>query len=93
MSPPPWTPGEQREWLSGWLADYITQQVEGKLHLFWPAMFEAWFRKWPEHQRLGFPLPTDPAACALTDIELATLGAAIIAKRAVSFSLETICRY
>ncbi|KAJ7067683.1 hypothetical protein B0H15DRAFT_958209 [Mycena belliarum] len=77
MSPPPWATPEQLTWLHGWMADYITRQAQNKLHLFWPGMIEAWFRKFPEHQLLGLPMPNDADARALTDEEMSSLGAAI----------------
>ncbi|KAJ6538211.1 hypothetical protein DFH09DRAFT_1324077 [Mycena vulgaris] len=79
-----------KEWLMGWLSDFITRQAEGKLHLFWAPMIEAWFRRWPEHTLLGLALPNDPSARPLTANELATLGTAIQARRR---KLENWFRY
>ncbi|KAJ7450107.1 hypothetical protein FB451DRAFT_1566645 [Mycena latifolia] len=81
MAPPPWATSEQTAWLKSWLKDYITRQAESKLHLFWPAMVEAWFRQYPEHPGLGLPMPNDPSARVLTEDELALLGVAITARR------------
>ncbi|KAJ6583426.1 hypothetical protein DFH09DRAFT_1360098 [Mycena vulgaris] len=62
MAPHPWADAVQKEWLMGWLSDFITRQAEGKLHLFWAPMIEAWFRRWPEHTLLvgdtGGPYPS-----------------------------------
>ncbi|KAJ6471704.1 hypothetical protein DFH09DRAFT_1476105 [Mycena vulgaris] len=90
MAPHPWADAVQKEWLMGWLSDFITRQAEGKLHLFWAPMIEAWFRRWPEHTLLGLALPNDPSARPLTANELATLGAAIQARRR---KLENWFRY
>ncbi|KAJ6503658.1 hypothetical protein C8R45DRAFT_1091437 [Mycena sanguinolenta] len=81
MAPPPWTTPEQREFLTAQLPLFIQRQAEGKLHLFWPPVFEAWFKKYPEHTKLKLPLPTDKDGRELTSEELAILGAAIKAKR------------
>ncbi|KAJ7768985.1 hypothetical protein B0H16DRAFT_1716183 [Mycena metata] len=77
MAPKSWATSEQAAWLHTWMPEVIRRQAEHKLHLFWPSMLEAWVRKWPEHAALGLPLPSDPAARALTANELATVGAAI----------------
>ncbi|KAJ7716424.1 hypothetical protein B0H16DRAFT_1741235 [Mycena metata] len=77
MAPRSWATTEQIAWLQTWMAEFIRRQAEHKLHLFWPAMLEAWVRKWPEHAALGLPLPSDATARALTADELATVGAAI----------------
>ncbi|KAJ7750624.1 hypothetical protein B0H16DRAFT_1460721 [Mycena metata] len=77
MAPKSWATTEQTAWLKTWMPDFIRRQAEHKLHLFWPAMIEAWVRKWPEHAALGLPLPSDATARALTADELATVGAAI----------------
>ncbi|KAJ7469196.1 hypothetical protein FB451DRAFT_1560174 [Mycena latifolia] len=81
MAPPPWATPEQTSWLDGWLKDYITRQAEHKLHIFWPAMFEAWFRQFPEYPALGLPMPNDPSARELTEDELVLLGDAIKLRR------------
>ncbi|KAJ7728067.1 hypothetical protein B0H16DRAFT_1734836 [Mycena metata] len=77
MAPKSWATTEQTAWLKTWMPDFIRRQAEHKLHLFWPAMIEAWVRKWPEHAALGLPLPSDATARAPTADELATVGAAI----------------
>jgi hypothetical protein len=66
------------------MPDFIKRQAEGKLHLFKPTMEEDWFREFPEQRKLGLPLPKGPDACQLTQDELATLGAAIQARKGVS---------
>ncbi|KAJ6450301.1 hypothetical protein C8R45DRAFT_1128120 [Mycena sanguinolenta] len=81
MAPPSWTTPEQKAMLTSWLPKFIERQAEGKLHLFWPPVMEAWFKEYPEHTKLNLPLPTDPDARPLSDDELATLGAAIKARR------------
>ncbi|KAJ6478445.1 hypothetical protein DFH09DRAFT_1341871 [Mycena vulgaris] len=90
MAPHHWADATQKEWLMGWLSDFITRQAEGKLHLFWAPMIEAWFRRWPEHTLLGLALPNDLSARPLTANELATLGTAIQARRR---KLENWFRY
>ncbi|KAF7346847.1 hypothetical protein MSAN_01823900 [Mycena sanguinolenta] len=67
--------------LMSWAPKFIERQAEGKLHLFWPPLMEAWFKQYPEHTKLNLPLPTDPDTRPLSDDELATLGAAIKARR------------
>ncbi|KAJ7478926.1 hypothetical protein FB451DRAFT_1172058 [Mycena latifolia] len=81
MSPRPWATEAQGQFLQGWMGDFISRQGEGKLHLFWAPMFEAWFSRWPEHQNLGLPLPNDRPGRALTQEELAGLGAAIVTQQ------------
>ncbi|KAJ7225246.1 hypothetical protein B0H12DRAFT_1240680 [Mycena haematopus] len=81
MAPPPWASPLQLIWLQGWLSEFIQRQAENKLHLFWPTMYEAWFKENPEHCRLGLPLPKDADARELTPDELAMLGTAIKAKK------------
>ncbi|KAJ6458297.1 hypothetical protein C8R45DRAFT_1221666 [Mycena sanguinolenta] len=81
MAPPPWTTPEQREFLTAQLPLFIQRQAEGKLHLFWPPLMEAWFQKYPEHTLLNLPLPADKDGRELTPDELARLGAAIKARR------------
>ncbi|KAJ7089383.1 hypothetical protein C8R44DRAFT_751398 [Mycena epipterygia] len=71
MAPPPWADEDQLTFLNLWLSDFMGRQGEGKLHLFWPPLHDAWFRRWPENAALGLPLPDD----------LATLGAAIQVKK------------
>jgi hypothetical protein len=75
--------------VDNWMSDFIQRQAEGKLHLFWPAMMEAWFKKYPAHGNLGYPLPTDKNKRLLTPDELVMLGAAIKVKRGVSDALFT----
>ncbi|KAJ6448079.1 hypothetical protein C8R45DRAFT_948206 [Mycena sanguinolenta] len=89
MAPPSWTTPEQKAMLTSWLPKFIERQAEGKLHLFWPPVMEAWFKEYPEHTKLNLPLPTDPDARPLSDDELATLGAAIKARRSVSGTLPS----
>ncbi|KAJ7801655.1 hypothetical protein B0H14DRAFT_3489312 [Mycena olivaceomarginata] len=81
MAPHPWTTPQQRTWLESRMANFIQRQAEGKLHLFWPPMMEAWFTEFPEHEKLGLSLPTDQDATPLTEVELASLGAAIKTQR------------
>ncbi|KAJ7480906.1 hypothetical protein FB451DRAFT_1556369 [Mycena latifolia] len=81
MSPHPWATDGQATYLHGWMGDFISRQGEGKLHLFWPPMFEGWFSRWPEEATLCLPLPSDRTARALTDEELVLLGAAIVTKK------------
>ncbi|KAJ6614469.1 hypothetical protein B0H10DRAFT_2221204 [Mycena sp. CBHHK59/15] len=81
MAPPPWADPLELTWLHNRMADFIKRQAEGKLHLFKPAMEEDWFREFPEQRKLGLPLPKGPDARQLTQDELATLGAAIQARK------------
>ncbi|KAJ7835676.1 hypothetical protein B0H14DRAFT_2590146 [Mycena olivaceomarginata] len=89
MAPRPWTTPQQRTWLERWMAYFIQRQAEGQLHLFWPPMMEAWFTEFPEHEKLGLSLPTDQDATPLTEVELASLGAAIKTQRYMS---RSFCR-
>jgi hypothetical protein len=66
------------------MSEFIKRQAEGKLHMFWATMQEAWFRTYPEERILGLPLPTDADARVLTPDELTRLGAAITARKGVS---------
>ncbi|KAJ7145478.1 hypothetical protein C8R46DRAFT_1232033 [Mycena filopes] len=90
MAPKTWTTPEQHAWLTARMNQFISRQAEHKLHLFWPAMNEGYFRVWPEHVQLGLPLPTDPLARALTPEENTTLGVAVKAKKG---QLENWFRY
>ncbi|KAJ7749148.1 hypothetical protein B0H16DRAFT_1725189 [Mycena metata] len=84
MASKTWATTEQTTWLHTWMPEFVRRQAAHKLHLFWPAMLEAWawVHKWPEHATLGLPLPSDPAARALTADKLAAVGAAIKDKKA-----------
>ncbi|KAJ7088341.1 hypothetical protein C8R44DRAFT_892869 [Mycena epipterygia] len=77
MAPKSWADAAQTEWLHGWMGDFMRRQGEAKLHLFWPALVEAWFHKWPEHTSLGLPMANNSGARPLTDAEMLLLGAAI----------------
>ncbi|KAJ7116676.1 hypothetical protein C8R44DRAFT_739360 [Mycena epipterygia] len=81
MAPPTWADDAQTAWLRGWMGDFMRRQGEGKLHLFWSGMQEAWFHRWPEERPLKLPIPSDADARALTDTELLLLGAAIRARK------------
>lgn len=87
MAPPSWTTPEQKIWLLGQMAEFMQLQAEGKLHLFWPRIMEAWFKTYPEHTLLKLPLPTDKDKRPLTPDELALLGVAIKARRGLSNTL------
>lgn len=84
MAPPTWATPVQTKFLQGWMADFLSRQAEGKLHLFWPPVQEAWFKKWPEHANVQLPLPSDASARALTKEELDLVGAAITKRKGVS---------
>jgi hypothetical protein len=83
MSPPFWTTPTERAFLEPWMPVYLTLKVEGKIHLFGPQLYEAWFKEFPEHRALDLPLPNARDGRALTQDELANLAAAIQAKKAV----------
>jgi hypothetical protein len=83
MSPPYWTTPAERAFLEPWMPVYLTLKAEGKIHLFGPQLYEAWFKEYPEHRALGLPLPNARDGRALTQDELANLAAAIQAKKAV----------
>ncbi|KAJ7301352.1 hypothetical protein DFH08DRAFT_827622 [Mycena albidolilacea] len=71
-------------------AENLAGEVDGILHpttsrrptpsLLAPMM-EAWFTEFPEHKKLRLSLPTDQDATPLTEVELASLGAAIKTQR------------
>ncbi|KAJ7916074.1 hypothetical protein B0H13DRAFT_2451277 [Mycena leptocephala] len=82
MSPPFWTTPAERAFLEPWMPVYLTLKAEGKIHLFGPQLYEAWFKEHPEHRALGLPLPNARDGRALTQDELANLAAAIQAKKA-----------
>ncbi|KAJ7260642.1 hypothetical protein C8J57DRAFT_1232890 [Mycena rebaudengoi] len=78
MAPTGWTTGAQLTWLKSKLTNYMEMQAQGKLHKFWPSVFEAWFHDFPEHAHLNFPLPNALGdAPALTSAQMDALGAAI----------------
>ncbi|KAF7346299.1 hypothetical protein MSAN_01857300 [Mycena sanguinolenta] len=81
MAPRPWATDEQQEWLQCYLAEFVRRQAEKKLALFWPILYAAWFRRFPEHTVLGLPLPTDLDARKLTKDELARVGTAVEARQ------------
>ncbi|KAJ7899112.1 hypothetical protein B0H14DRAFT_3124168 [Mycena olivaceomarginata] len=81
MAPRAWATAEQQTWLRGRLAEFIKRQAEGKLHLFWAPMNEAWFKVFPEHTHLNLPLPNTKDARQLTPDELTMLGAAILVRK------------
>jgi hypothetical protein len=83
MSPPFWTTPTERTFLEPWMPVYLTLKAEGKIHLFGPQLYEAWFKEFPEHRALDLPLPNARDGRALTQDELANLAAAIQAKKAV----------
>ncbi|KAK7007796.1 hypothetical protein R3P38DRAFT_2552643 [Favolaschia claudopus] len=62
MPPIRWTDSEQAQWLQSHMDQYMRKQKEHKLHLFWPVLYEEYFRRFPEHLALGFPHPNDPTA-------------------------------
>jgi hypothetical protein len=89
MAPRTWASAQQQTWLLARLAEFIKRQAEGKLHLFWAPMHEAWFKVFPEHTHLNLPLPNTKDARQLTPDELTVLGAAILARKGVSTMLFT----
>ncbi|KAJ7886566.1 hypothetical protein B0H14DRAFT_3431143 [Mycena olivaceomarginata] len=74
MAPPTWGTPEQTGWLQSWFSSFIQRQAEHKLDLFWPPMYEAWFKDYPERTCLGLPLATERD---WTEEEMATLSEAI----------------
>ncbi|KAJ7275123.1 hypothetical protein C8J57DRAFT_1592874 [Mycena rebaudengoi] len=86
MAPKPWATAAELAFLQSKMPRYIKLQGEGKLHLFWPSLHEAWFREFPEEPRLGLPTPTPTPgaggdAVPLTATQLADLGTAIMARK------------
>ncbi|KAJ7763718.1 hypothetical protein B0H16DRAFT_1718372 [Mycena metata] len=81
MAPPHHTTPEQREFLDGYMADFIERQADSKLHLFWGPFFEAWVKRYPEQPALGLPLPNTPGARKLTPEELTILGTAVATRK------------
>ncbi|KAJ7182442.1 hypothetical protein C8R43DRAFT_940597 [Mycena crocata] len=82
MAPPSWATAEQKAFLQGWMAEFIKRQAQGKLHLFWAPLQEAWFKNFPETDFLGLPSSTDRQARPLTPEEMMILGAAIMSRKA-----------
>ncbi|KAJ7202454.1 hypothetical protein C8J57DRAFT_1260271 [Mycena rebaudengoi] len=77
MAPTGWTTGAQLTWLKSKLTNYMEMQAQGKLHKFWPSVFEAWFHDFPEHaSELSAPERARRRA-ALTSAQMDALGAAI----------------
>jgi hypothetical protein len=85
MAPKPWATSAELAFLHSKMPRYIELQGEGKLHLFWPSLHEAWFREFPEEPRLALPTPgTGGDAAPLTATQLVDLGAAITTRKGVS---------
>ncbi|KAJ6518384.1 hypothetical protein DFH09DRAFT_1428186 [Mycena vulgaris] len=81
MAPKRWTTNSQLAYLSLQLPDFIRRQAQKKQHLFWGAMQEGWFSRFPERAALGLPLASDPAAPPLTAEESERLGAALVERK------------
>ncbi|KAJ7094129.1 hypothetical protein C8R44DRAFT_890496 [Mycena epipterygia] len=81
MAPKPWADVQQLAWLHLQMPDYIQRQAEDKLQMFWDAMEEAWFARFPEQHELGLPLLNEPNALVLTREQVQTLGDAIQARK------------
>ncbi|KAJ7232571.1 hypothetical protein C8J57DRAFT_1480653 [Mycena rebaudengoi] len=82
MAPQGWTNSTQLTWLKSKVTHYMDMQAQGKLHKFWPWVYEAWFHDFPEHAALNFPLPNALGdAPALTGEQMDALGAAIKARK------------
>ncbi|KAJ7212366.1 hypothetical protein C8J57DRAFT_1483663 [Mycena rebaudengoi] len=78
MPPRGWTNDIQLAWLKSKVTHYMEMQAQGKLHKFWPGVYEAWFHDFSEHVALNFPVPNALGdAPALTSAQMDTLGAAI----------------
>ncbi|KAF8179380.1 hypothetical protein K438DRAFT_1769085 [Mycena galopus ATCC 62051] len=92
MAPPYWANEAQRTWLHGWMPDFVRRQAEKKLHLFWPTLYAAWFEQFPEHTALKLPLPKAEGARELTPDELATLVAAILARKNYRYQRKKIAK-
>ncbi|KAJ7258025.1 hypothetical protein C8J57DRAFT_1516400 [Mycena rebaudengoi] len=82
MAPKPWATAAELGFLQSKMPQYIELQGEGKLHLFWPSLHEAWFREFAEEPRLGLPTPgAGGDAVPLTATQLVNLGAAITTRK------------
>ncbi|KAJ7815103.1 hypothetical protein B0H14DRAFT_2603720 [Mycena olivaceomarginata] len=81
MAPKTWETTEQQKWLQGRLAEFLKRQAEGKLHLFWPPMQEAWFKAFTVHTRLELPLPNTKDARVLENSESSPAAPAPTQKR------------
>ncbi|KAJ7256715.1 hypothetical protein C8J57DRAFT_1235579 [Mycena rebaudengoi] len=78
MAPQGWTNSTQLTWLKSKVMHYMEMQAQGKLHKFWPWVYEAWFHDFSEHAALNFPVPNGLGdAPALTSAQMDVLGAAI----------------
>lgn len=53
-----WATKQQIQWLITWLSAYLEVQRERKLHIFWPKLFAAWFKEFPNRE----PTDTDTSA-------------------------------
>ncbi|KAK7028746.1 hypothetical protein R3P38DRAFT_3394725 [Favolaschia claudopus] len=82
MAPPYKSTPEERELLLAYLPDFIKRQAEGKLALFWPVFWKAFFAKFSEHARLGLPVPGSKEARPLTEAENKLVGDAISTRKA-----------
>ncbi|KAJ6547986.1 hypothetical protein DFH09DRAFT_1367118 [Mycena vulgaris] len=81
MAPKRWTTNYQLAYLNLQLPDFIRRQAQKKQHLFWGAMQEGWFSRFPERAALGLPLASDPAAPPLTAEESERLGTALVERK------------
>ncbi|KAJ6517579.1 hypothetical protein DFH09DRAFT_1332378 [Mycena vulgaris] len=77
MAPKRWTTSPQLAYLTLQLPDFIRRQAQKKQHLFWGAMEEGWFSRFPERAVLGLPGASDSAAPPLTAEESESLGQAL----------------
>lgn len=48
-----WATPAQIRWLLAWIAAYLEAQRTNTFHLFWPKLFSAWFKAFPNRE------PTD----------------------------------
>ena len=48
MAPQGWSTTSQKEFLTGFMAQYLEAAVKKKYQRFWPLLFEEWFAKFPE---------------------------------------------
>ncbi|KAJ7438376.1 hypothetical protein B0H11DRAFT_2254662 [Mycena galericulata] len=82
MAPPPWTTPEEHKFLKAQIAAYLPAKTNKKLWKFWPEMYAAWFLKFPEEPRLGFPgLTKDGDAPSLSEEQSVQLKQALLARK------------
>ncbi|KAJ7167292.1 hypothetical protein C8R43DRAFT_1121730 [Mycena crocata] len=82
MPPSGWTTDEEFAYLQTKIPEYVRAKANGTFWKFWPALFEEWFRMFPEEKRLGFETVTDEGdAVNLSPEQEEAVGRGLLQKR------------